>query len=219
MLRPVFFVKYILIIWAVIIFSSLFASDEGIPPFSRFDKAFYEEMKFWKCVDMYVLSYELNPTLTYKMELSKEGVFFQSTDGCFSKAEEAEDLICGGSMCFEITSEEFLRVRPLRIKSSAGVYLKGRSGMEIEHFNLTSSSNLFCVLKDISSLVAAFRVLFNPEGRRASKLESTLTISGRINSGTQPSCLYIRGVRWVRLAIRPLIAYQMLKDVYEPATE
>ncbi|MCP5322894.1 MAG: hypothetical protein H6492_02685 [Candidatus Paracaedibacteraceae bacterium] len=208
------------IIWTVSVFPYGAAIEDRANPFSPFDKAFYEEMKFWKCLDMYVLSYELNPSLTYEVKIGKEGVFFTPIDGCFFKEREVDEILCNSSMCAEMSSIDFLRTGPLRVKSSAGYYLGGVGGIEVEYFELTATTNLFCVLKDLSSLVAAFRVLFNPEGMRTENLkESTIKISGTINNGAKTSCLYVQGVRWVRLAIRPLIAYQVLQDVYEPATE
>lgn len=180
----------------------------------QFDKAFLEEARTWRSCDMYVLSPELDPALTYRVEINEEGVFFRRVS---PQAEKKVPILLMRSnmrmLDYDIEDGGLtLSASGYDIGSSSAHY-RAKDYIEFEWLTLTSKSDLFCVINNPSSVLRAFRVLFNPEPRRASAARlpsSTITMQGKISAELASSELYIHGVRWVQIAISPRVVCEML---------
>jgi hypothetical protein len=180
-----------------------------------FDAEFLKEIRIWRSLDMYVLSPELNPAFTYKVEISETGIFFRRV----LLAREADSAVSLSTS--KLTAIDFgVEHGGLKLKASnqdtgsSSSYYKARNYIEFECLRLTSKSDLFCVISNPGSIVCAFRVLFSPEPRpldTARLTASTVTIKGKISGDLSPSELYIHGVRWVQLAINPATVYKFLR--------
>gem|GEM_PF-3305098 len=164
---------------------------------------------------MYVLSPELNPAFTYKVEISEAGIFFRRV--LPARAIDIPVSLESAKLAMVDLDAESGGIKIKASNHDTGAsssYYRAKDYIEFECLRLTSKSDLFCVISNPGSIVCAFRVLFSPEPRpldTARLTASTVTIKGKISGDLSPSELYIHGVRWVQLAINPATVYKFLR--------